>query len=122
MAETYARGSEWRKWDLHIHSPLSILHNNFPRREGKPDWQAYLAQVEPLDLSVIGVTDYFSIEGYKILLNYRKERQLKRIKLLLPNIEFRLSNVLSGNFLETFRALTALADKWQTHPRFCLPV
>lgn len=29
---------------------------------------------------------------------------------------------LSVNILETFRALTALADKRPTHPRFCLPV
>jgi len=29
---------------------------------------------------------------------------------------------LSVNILENFRALTALADKWRTHPRICLPV
>ena len=25
----YPRGSEWRKWDLHIHTPFSYLNNQF---------------------------------------------------------------------------------------------
>ena len=29
------RGSEFRKWDLHIHSPYTVLNNNFGLSDGK---------------------------------------------------------------------------------------
>ena len=25
----YQKGSEWRKWDLHVHTPASALNNQF---------------------------------------------------------------------------------------------
>jgi predicted metal-dependent phosphoesterase TrpH len=64
---TYPRGSEWRKWDLHIHSTLSALNNQFPKLTGgEPDWEKYVTALESLtDISVIGVTDYFTVEGYR---------------------------------------------------------
>jgi hypothetical protein len=62
---TFIKGSEWRKWDLHIHSPVSALNNQFPRLpSGEPDWEAYVTRLESLsDVAAIGVTDYFTIEG-----------------------------------------------------------
>lgn len=51
------RGSTWRKWDLHIHSPESVLHSEF-----SSDWDSYIKALENLtDISVIGITDYFSV-------------------------------------------------------------
>lgn len=29
MDNKSSRGSEWRKWDLHLHSPFTWLHNNY---------------------------------------------------------------------------------------------
>lgn len=29
MDNKLSRGSEWRKWDLHLHSPFTCLHNNY---------------------------------------------------------------------------------------------
>lgn len=34
-------GSEWRRWDLHIHTPESVLENGF----GK-DWDGYVDGLE----------------------------------------------------------------------------
>lgn len=91
------RGSEWRKWDLHIHSPLSILSNRYPKlQNGEPDWDKFLKQVESLNISVLGVTDYFSIEGYKKILEFKAAGRLANISLILPNIEFRLDSVISS--------------------------
>ena len=57
-------GSKWRKWDLHIHSPLSGLANNFPVENGAPDWEAYIATLEALpDIPGIAIIDYFLIDG-----------------------------------------------------------
>ncbi len=94
----FPMGSTWRKWDLHIHSPLSMLNNQFPKTNEGPDWDQYLDALERLDdVAVVGVTDYFTIEGYKEL-RARKEREsrLKNISAIFPNIEFRLDTLVSS--------------------------
>lgn len=106
----YPRGSEWRKWDLHVHTPASGLANGF-----NGDWDNYVKTLFTLALergvAVIGITDYFTIEGYEKLINdyIRKDDKLlelfgtqeivDRVKsiLLLPNIEFRLDKMVNSN-------------------------
>jgi hypothetical protein len=79
------RGSIWRKWDLHVHSPASALANEFG-----DDWDQYIATLAALkDVAVLGITDYFSIEGYRRVLQHRQ--QLSNIDLILPNVELRLN-------------------------------
>src|SRR3970040_449553 len=92
-----SKGSEWRKWDLHIHSPLSALNNQFPRLvNGEPDWDAYVGKLESLgDVAVIGITDYFTIEGYRKVCEFRAQARLTNIALVLPNIEFRLDKIIT---------------------------
>ncbi|MBC8527672.1 MAG: hypothetical protein H8D22_12615 [Candidatus Cloacimonetes bacterium] len=93
----YPRGSEWRKWDIHIHSPLSILNNQYPKlANGNPDWEAFVKKLESLDVAVVGITDYFTIDGYKKLKEFKKRGQLTNIHTILPNIEFRLKSLLSS--------------------------
>jgi len=93
----YQRGSEWRKWDLHIHSPLSILNNQYPKlANGDPDWEAFVKKLESLDVAVIGIADYFTIEGYKKLKEFKEKGQVANIYTILPNIEFRLKSVISS--------------------------
>ena len=94
----YPRGSEWRKWDLHIHSPLSILSNHYPKLpNGDPDWEAFISKLESLgDIAVIGITDYFTIDGYKKLMEFKRQGRLGNIYTILPNIEFRLNCVISS--------------------------
>jgi hypothetical protein len=89
-------GSEWRKWDLHIHSPASALNNQFPRlSSGEPDWEAYVTKLESFgDICAVGVTDYFTIEGYRKLWEYREQGRLQNLGLLVPNIEFRLDKIV----------------------------
>jgi energy-coupling factor transporter ATP-binding protein EcfA2 len=90
------RGSEWRKWDLHIHSPLSALANKFPRQnDGNPDWEQYLSALEGLaGFSVLGITDYFSVDGYREVSRFKKAGRLANIDLVLPNVELRLDNLV----------------------------
>lgn len=93
----YDEGSIWRRWDLHIHSPLSILNNNYKKREdGTPDWESFITNLESLDIAVLGITDYFTIEGYKKIKEYKEQGRLANIHTILPNIEFRLNSVLSS--------------------------
>lgn len=107
-------GSEWRKWDFHIHTPYSILNNKYDLRVGDPgvdDTAAFDQYVQTLfrkaiekDIWAIGITDYFTIDGYKrirekYLSNPAKMEELfpnendrERIGqiFVFPNIEMRL--------------------------------
>ena len=59
----YPKGSEWRKWDLHVHSPFSILNNQYLKLpDGTPNWEPFISKLESLDIAVVGITDYFTIE------------------------------------------------------------
>ncbi|MFJ8356619.1 TrlF family AAA-like ATPase [Bacillus paramycoides] len=79
-------GSYWRKWDLHIHSPSSILNSEFGE-----DWGKYIQTLENLnDISVVGITDYYSIEGYKKVKQAQLDGRLTNLDLILPNVELRL--------------------------------
>ena len=81
-----SRGSEWRRWDLHIHTPETALNDLFG------DWEEYLSAIEAqTDVRVIGVTDYFSITNYSKMKQYKAEGRLPEIELLIPNIEFRVA-------------------------------
>ena len=95
----YPRGSEWRRWDLHLHSPLSALNNQYPKNsDGSPDWNSFIDELERIeDVSVIGVTDYFFIDGYKKVMEYREQGKLTNFDLILPNAELRLDTFVVKN-------------------------
>jgi ABC-type lipoprotein export system ATPase subunit len=84
-------GSTWKKWDLHVHTPSSVVHN-YPGTDEEA-WEAFLLDLEalPPEFKVIGINDYIFIDGYD---RVRKEKsqngRLKNIDLLLPVIELRL--------------------------------
>ena len=90
-------GSIWHKWDLHIHSPLSALNNQFTKlADGLPDWEKYIKALSSLeDIPAIAITDYFTIEGYKHVLEAKHKGELPNVKLVLPNIEFRLDKLIN---------------------------
>lgn len=93
----FTRGSEWRKWDLHVHSPLTTLNNQYHKlQDGSPDWEAFISKLELLDIAVVAITDYFSIDGYKKVKEFKKRGRLVNIHTILSNIEFRLNSVISS--------------------------
>lgn len=80
------RGSEWRRWDLHVHTPGTALNDQFG------DWDQYLAAIEANpDVKVIGVTDYMTITNYSRLKADKEQGRIANIELLIPNIEFRIA-------------------------------
>jgi hypothetical protein len=62
----YPRGSEWRRWDLHIHTPFSIVQDYGGNTE--ENWERFIAEIEnlPPDVKVIGINDYIFIDGIKL--------------------------------------------------------
>ena len=88
----HPRGSEWRKWDLHLHGPEDKLQNLYTG-DADEKWEDFLTQVEKTDLAVIGFTNYFSIAGLERAIDYRKNgNRLRSVECIIPNIEFRLDN------------------------------
>ena len=84
------RGSEWRKWDLHIHTPETAKNNQF----GNPQiaWPKYIRALEESDISVFGITDYFSITNYLKVKDFKSKGRLEN-KEILPNVEMRMAPV-----------------------------
>jgi len=88
-------GSLWRRWDLHVHTPASVLGSRAQQYAYYGDWDRYLTELETKAsehrISVVGVTDYWTIEGYKRLRSEKIENnRLENLDLLIPNIEGRL--------------------------------
>lgn len=88
----FPAGSQWRRWDLHVHTPESKLGTSFVG----VSWDSYLdsleASAKAAGIAAIGVTDYMSIDGYeKIFLarNDVEKPRLTSVLLILPNIELR---------------------------------
>jgi hypothetical protein len=85
-------GSTWKKWDLHVHTPSSVVHN-YPGVNQDEAWEAFLKDLEalPSEFKAIGINDYIFIDGYERARKAKLEQgRLKNIDLLLPVIELRL--------------------------------
>lgn len=99
-------GSIIRKWDLHVHTPESYENQfGFSGRNDRDAyrnniWEKYIDELEKVkDISVVGITDYFSIDGYKKVIAYQKNGRLQNFDLILPNIELRLDKFVGGRRL-----------------------
>ena len=91
-----SRGSAWGKWDLHVHTPASIINDFGGDHEAV--WEKYISDLEalPPEFKVLGINDYWFLDGYERLLKEKEEnKRLSNIDLLLPVIEFRIDQ-LSG--------------------------
>lgn len=93
--KNFPRGSEWSKWDLHIHTPCSIVQGYGGNTETA--WDKYIADLEklPPEFKAIGINDYIFLDGYRKVLQYKAAGRLKNIDLILPVIELRLDKFAS---------------------------
>lgn len=93
-----SRGSEWHRWEPHIHAPGTILEDRFPAG----GWDHYLKALEAAapKLRAIGVTDYCVTRSYERVLAHKDQGRLPDCDLLFPNIELRLNTgTVKGNFV-----------------------
>lgn len=110
-ASKWPRGAEWRKWDLHVHSPASHIF--------KGDFNQFIIQLGNADCHVVGINDYFSVAGYREVIRrladpagdtegnaaYRDALEKLRAKVLLPVVECRMTNVLLNKHGKTGQRL-----------------
>jgi hypothetical protein len=83
------RGSEWRRWEPHIHAPGTAMSNQFT---GPTAWDEYLTALERATprIEAIAVTDYYVTDTYEEILRRKAVGRLPHAKLIFPNVELRL--------------------------------
>ena len=84
-----SRGSEWRRWEPHIHAPGTAMNNQF---SGPTAWENYLTALEKATpaIQAIAVTDYYVTDTYEEVLQHKAAGRLPSVKLIFPNVELRL--------------------------------
>lgn len=94
----FSRGSEWRRWDLHIHTPGTQKNDQFNGATSEEKWENFYNYIDAYigdgsdpqkAICVVGITDYLSIDNYKKVIT--DERLPKSVKLVLPNVELRMT-------------------------------
>lgn len=72
--ERFERGSEWRKWDLHLHTKSSYDY----KYKGEDADELLCKALKENDISAVAITDHFIID---------KER-IENLRRLAPDIVF----------------------------------
>lgn len=89
-------GSNWQRWDLHIHAPGTKLSDAF----GEPSEEnikKYVEELQASDVQAFGITDYFSFDSYFTVLKSYKSNFPDGAKAFFLNIEFRLTETISSD-------------------------
>ena len=95
------KGSEWKRWDLHIHTPFTKLANAFKGRDEEGIWSEeriwdeYIEILHESPVQAFGITDYFSCDNYFKLVQKYKQKHPDSTKVFFPNIELRYSEAIS---------------------------
>lgn len=95
MTTKWPRGSEWRKWDLHLHAPGTKLNDQFKTDDGSSVWEAYCRKLHESEVQAFGITDYFSADGYFFARKEYKQSYPDSPKVFFPNVELRTNDVVN---------------------------
>lgn len=95
MSKVFPAGSEWRKWDLHVHVPGTKLSDGYEKKNDSHDFDRFADILEQSDVSVFGITDYFSADQTTAFIKFFKEKYPNSQKLLLVNVEIRLNETVN---------------------------
>ena len=86
------RGSEYRKWDMHIHSPYTMVNNQFGLSDGKGKIfeDKFIQKIIESNISAVGLTNYFNFTEE----DFRLKNKLNNIGIAtFLNLEVRLSYI-----------------------------
>lgn len=95
------RGSEWHRWDLHIHTKGTNKNDCYSCADIDAYCKLLFKKAVEKEIYAIGITDYFSIARYKEVKKYQdsidnnteftdSEKLFINGILLLPNVELRM--------------------------------
>lgn len=99
---SFERGSEWRRWDFHLHTPYTKKNDQFSGNNDEK-WERFYQDIKNYigdghdpqrKIAAVGITDYFSIENYK---KVKEDGILQQyIDFIFPNIELRCLPLRDG--------------------------
>lgn len=103
-AKSYERGSEWRQWDLHIHTPASFHWQGARFDASNPDSAENRALVDEMiealnaaEPAVFALMDYWTFDGWFALQKRLAEPDAPQLKkTVFPGIELRLMSPMKG--------------------------
>ena len=103
MDNTYPKGSEWRQWDLHVHTPASF-HWNGQKFQGVPSSPENYHLVDEMIVAmnaakpaVFALMDYWTFDGWFALKNRLLQDDAPKLeKTVFPGIELRLVAPMEG--------------------------
>jgi ABC-type lipoprotein export system ATPase subunit len=99
----FERGSEWRQWDLHVHTPASF-HWKGKKFDADPNSEAnrvivdeMIAALNAAEPAVFALMDYWTFDGWIALRRRLKESGAPKLtKTVFPGIELRLMAPMPG--------------------------
>lgn len=103
MERAFPRGSEWRKWDLHIHTPASFhwkgqkFRGDSKAPENSPLVDEMINAINAADSAVFAIMDYWTFDGWFALKNRLAQPDAPKLKkTVFPGIELRLMAPMKG--------------------------
>ncbi len=98
----HPRGSEWRQWDLHVHTPVSFHWEGqrfIPGNEKHNNQiiDAMIVAFNEAEPQVFALMDYFTFDGWFLLKRRLRDADAPKLnKTIFPGIELRLSAPMPG--------------------------
>ena len=88
LEKSNPQGAKWHRWDPHLHTPGTILNNQY---RGEDAWEQFLAKLEGSAprIRAIGITDYYSVDTYVSVREQKQAGRLKDVDLIFANVEMR---------------------------------
>ncbi len=89
-------GSEWKKWDLHVHTPASFHWNgkkfiDMSNEEIKSSIKEMIDKINSSDIAAYSIMDYFTFDGFTQIRNFLRDNpEVKINKTIFPGIELRI--------------------------------
>jgi ABC-type lipoprotein export system ATPase subunit len=94
--QTYPRGSEWRQWDFHVHTPASFewrgrKFSSMSETEKMAEVDEMIKAMNNAEPAVFVLMDYWTFDGWLALKKRLAQENAPTLsKLVLPGIELRL--------------------------------
>ena len=124
MNNIYERGAEWRKWDLHIHTPASFFWTSgkqlkdMDTNEKEESMKSFIKAVNDSEVATFCIMDYWTFDWCIDLIKHNKQysEELKKavffgmeLRVECPvdyrlNIHVILSNTLTEQQLNDFKS------------------
>jgi ABC-type lipoprotein export system ATPase subunit len=95
---SYPKGSEWRKWDLHVHTPASFYFNGTKKlcdmsaEEKTAEIKNFIDIVNISDVAVFCLMDYWTFDWYLELQEYVTTKPYELKKTVFPGMELRIES------------------------------